>query len=85
MPTDKEEQAERRRTLLNDARVREQSRNGDIGTYLSHARMMRLVAALPPSAMPKLLVQAPYQNTRPHPPRGKGQIRSAMSRQLATT
>jgi hypothetical protein len=31
MTTDQEEQAERRRVLLNDARVREQS-----GTYLSH-------------------------------------------------
>jgi len=32
MTTDQEEQAEKRRTLLNDARVR----NGDTGTYLSH-------------------------------------------------
>jgi hypothetical protein len=33
MLTDQEEQAEKRRTLLNDARVREQS---NTGTYLSH-------------------------------------------------
>ena len=33
---DPEDQNERRRILLNDARVREQSRNGDTGTYLSH-------------------------------------------------
>jgi len=33
---DPEDQAERRRVLINDARVREQSRNGDTGTYLSH-------------------------------------------------
>ena len=33
---DPEDQAERRRVLLNDARVREQARNGDTGTYLSH-------------------------------------------------
>ena len=33
---DPEDQNERRRVLLNDARVREQSRNGDSGTYLSH-------------------------------------------------
>jgi hypothetical protein len=33
---DPEDQNERRRVLLNDARVREQSRNGDTGTYLSH-------------------------------------------------
>jgi hypothetical protein len=31
-----ESQEERRRVLLNDARVREQSQNGDTGTYLSH-------------------------------------------------
>src|SRR6516162_4701971 len=31
-----EDQEERRRVLLNDARVREQARNGDTGTYLSH-------------------------------------------------
>jgi hypothetical protein len=34
--SDQEEQAERRRVLANDARLREQSRNGDTGTYLSH-------------------------------------------------
>ena len=33
---DPEDQAERRRVLINDARVRDQSRNGDTGTYLSH-------------------------------------------------
>ena len=33
---DPESQAERRRVLQNDARLREQSRNGDTGTYLSH-------------------------------------------------
>src|SRR6516165_8426909 len=33
---DPESQVERRRVLLNDARVREQSQNGDTGTYLSH-------------------------------------------------
>ena len=39
MTTDQEEQAEKRRTLLNDARVREQSRNGDTGTFLSHTHI----------------------------------------------
>ena len=34
--SDQEDQEERRRVLQNDARVREQSRNGDTGTYLSH-------------------------------------------------
>jgi hypothetical protein len=35
--SDQEDQAEKRRTLFNDARVREQSRDGDTGsTYLSH-------------------------------------------------
>jgi hypothetical protein len=33
---DPEDRAERRRVLQNDARVRDQSRNGDSGTYLSH-------------------------------------------------
>jgi hypothetical protein len=33
---DPESQAERRRVLANDVRVREQSRSGDTGTYLSH-------------------------------------------------
>jgi len=39
MLTDQEEQAEKRRTLLDDARVREQSRNGDTGTFLSHTHI----------------------------------------------
>jgi hypothetical protein len=39
MTTDREEQAEKRRTLLSDARVREQSRNGNTGTYLSHTHI----------------------------------------------
>ena len=39
MLTDQEEQAERQRVLQNDARVREQSRNGDTGTYLSHTHI----------------------------------------------
>jgi hypothetical protein len=33
---DPESQAERRRVLQNDARVREQSRNGDTSSYLDH-------------------------------------------------
>src|SRR5262249_53304186 len=33
---DPEDQAERRRVLANDARLRDQSHNGDTGTYLSH-------------------------------------------------
>src|SRR5215831_19580703 len=37
--SDQEEQAEKRRTLLNDARVREQSKNGDTGTFLSHTHI----------------------------------------------
>src|SRR6516165_9193594 len=36
--SDQEDQDERRRVLRNDARVRDQSRNGDTGTYLSHTR-----------------------------------------------
>ena len=39
MLTDQEEQAEKRRTLLNDARVRAQSKNGDTGTFLSHTHI----------------------------------------------
>ena len=34
--SDQEDQADRRRVLANDARVRDQSRNSDTGTYLSH-------------------------------------------------
>ena len=34
--SDQEEQAERRRVLANDARLRDQSRDGNTGTYLSH-------------------------------------------------
>jgi len=37
--SDQEEQAEKRGTLLNDARVREQSKNGDTGTFLSHTHI----------------------------------------------
>ena len=37
--SDQEDQAEKRRTLLNDARVREQSKNGDTGTFLSHTHI----------------------------------------------
>jgi hypothetical protein len=37
--SDQENQDERRRVLQNDARVREQSRNGDTGTYLSHTHI----------------------------------------------
>ena len=33
---DPEDQADRRRVLRNDERVRNQSRDGDTGTYLSH-------------------------------------------------
>jgi hypothetical protein len=37
MTTDQEEQAEKRRVLLQDADVRANAnRNGDTGTYLSH-------------------------------------------------
>jgi len=36
MLSKQEEDQERRETLENDRRVREQSRNGDTGTYLSH-------------------------------------------------
>jgi len=39
MPTDQEEQAEKRRVLLQDADVRNRSRNGDTGTYLSHTHI----------------------------------------------
>jgi hypothetical protein len=39
MLTDQDEQAEKRRTLLNDARVRNQSQNGDTGTFLSHTHI----------------------------------------------
>src|SRR6516225_12409491 len=39
MLTDQEERAKKRRTLLNDARVREQSKNGDTGTFLSHTHI----------------------------------------------
>jgi hypothetical protein len=33
---DPESQAEKRRVLINDARVREQSRNGDTSSYIDH-------------------------------------------------
>ena len=39
MTTDQEEQAERRRVLLQDADVRNRSRNGNTGTYLSHTHI----------------------------------------------
>ena len=38
MTTDQEEQAEKRRVVLQDADVRNQSRNGNTGTFLSHAQ-----------------------------------------------
>jgi hypothetical protein len=34
--SDQEDQAERRRGLINDARVRDQSRNGDTSSYIDH-------------------------------------------------
>jgi hypothetical protein len=37
--SDQEDQAEKRRALLNDARIRDQSRNGDTGTFLSHTHI----------------------------------------------
>src|SRR5215469_12863552 len=39
MLTDQEEQAEKRRVMLQDADVRNRSRNGDTGTYLSHTHI----------------------------------------------
>src|SRR5215471_2023562 len=39
MLTDQEEQAEKRRVLLQDADVRNRSRNGDTGTFLSHTHI----------------------------------------------
>jgi hypothetical protein len=39
MREDQIDQAERRATLENDLRVREQSRNGETGTYLSHTHI----------------------------------------------
>jgi len=39
MLTDQEEQAEKRRVMLQDADVRNRSRNGDTGTFLSHTHI----------------------------------------------
>src|SRR5262252_1499224 len=39
MREDQIDQAERRATLENDRRVREQSKNGDTGTFLSHTHI----------------------------------------------
>src|SRR5215467_15329467 len=39
MTTDQEEQAEKRRVVLQDADVRNRSRNGDTGTFLSHTHI----------------------------------------------
>ena len=39
MTTDQEEQAEKRRVMLQDADVRNRSRNGDTGTFLSHTHI----------------------------------------------
>lgn len=37
--TTSDQEAERRRVLANDARLRDQSRNGDTGTFLSHTHI----------------------------------------------
>src|SRR5215472_3351660 len=39
MTTDQEEQAEKRRVMMQDADVRNRSRNGDTGTFLSHTHI----------------------------------------------
>jgi hypothetical protein len=74
---DPESQAVRRRTLLNDARVREQSRNGDTGTYLSHTHSElggrfaieehQTITGVVSPAPPPLPANSPWSGTQPEP------------------
>jgi hypothetical protein len=75
--SDQEDQVEKRGTLLNDARVREQSRNGDTGTYLSHthselggrfavAEHQTITGVVSPSP-PPLPANSPWHGTDPVP------------------
>ena len=69
MAYDPEDQAERRRVLQNDARVRDQSRNGDTSTYLDHARSevggRFAVTEHQTITAPKLLLCGAYQTRSP--------------------
>ena len=74
---DPEDQNERRRVLLNDARVREQSRNGDTGTYLSHTHSElggrfavtnhQTITGIVSPAPPPLPANSPWHGSDPVP------------------
>jgi hypothetical protein len=74
---DQEDQAEKRRTLLNDARVRNQSKNGDTGTYLSHTHSElggrfavaehQTIAGVVSPAPPPLPSNSPWHGADPVP------------------
>ena len=79
MLTDQEERAKKRRTLLNDARVREQSKNGDTGTFLSHTHIddaggrfaavnaASIVGQDPQIKYPQLPSSSPWSGAQPEP------------------
>jgi hypothetical protein len=77
MTADQEDQAEKRGTLLNDARVCNQSQNGDTGTYLSHthselggrfavAEHQTITGVVSPSP-PPLPANSPWHGSDPVP------------------
>jgi hypothetical protein len=75
--SDQEDQAEKRRVLINDACVREQSRNGDTGTYLSHTHSElggrfaltehQTITGVVSPAPPPLPVNSPWHGSDPVP------------------
>jgi hypothetical protein len=72
-----EEERERRETLENDRRVREQSRNGDTGTYLSHTHSEvggrfaidehQTITGVVSPAPPPLPSTSPWSGAQPEP------------------
>jgi hypothetical protein len=78
MTTDQEEQAERRRVLRNDERVREQSRNGDTSSYIDHyspemggrfsTEGAAKVVGTTPNPYPPLPASSPWSGPDPVPP-----------------
>jgi hypothetical protein len=77
--SDPEDQNERRRVLRNDARVRDQSRNGNTGTFLSHTHIddaggrfaavnaATIVGSEPAVKYPQLPSSSPWHGSDPVP------------------
>jgi hypothetical protein len=77
--SDQEDQAEKHRTLFNDARVRDQLRNGDTGTFLSHTHIddaggrfaavnaATIVGSEPAVKYPQLPSSSPWHGSDPVP------------------